>query len=190
MEATQEAQLPTSYGTFRARAFRDSQGREHIAVYKGDLSAEAVPVRIHSSCATGDIFGSLKCDCCQQLGKSLEHIEEAGLGAVIYLEQEGRGIGLFNKISAYSLQDGGADTVEANNKLGFPGDIRDYNVAAEILQELGVRSVALLTNNKDKIEGLKESGIKVVERIPLTTEPTEHNKRYLATKKDRMNHLL
>ncbi|MFH1404193.1 MAG: GTP cyclohydrolase II [Candidatus Altiarchaeota archaeon] len=190
MESSEEAGIPSEYGSFKARAFRDTDGREHLAVYKGDLGSENVPVRIHSQCITGDIFHSLKCDCSAQLVKALQYIEERGVGVLIYLAQEGRGIGLLNKINAYNLQENGRDTVEANNELGFPTDMRDYTVAADILKQLGVGSVALLTNNEEKIKGLAESGINVVERIPLTTEPTEYNLRYLKTKRDKMHHLL
>jgi 3,4-dihydroxy 2-butanone 4-phosphate synthase/GTP cyclohydrolase II len=190
MKSSKEANLPSEYGNFKVKAFRDAEGREHLAVYKGKLRGDNIPVRLHSQCLTGDTFGSLKCDCCQQLTKTLEYVESEGVGIVVYLQQEGRGIGLFNKINAYCLQENGCDTVEANNELGFPTDMRDYKVAAEILSDLGVKSIALITNNKDKINGLQEFGIKVVERIPLTTEPTEYNKKYLETKKNKMKHLL
>ncbi len=189
MNVSEEASLPSEYGTFNVRAFRDGEGREHLAVYK-NLGGEKVPVRIHSQCLTGDTLGSLKCDCREQLVGALRRIEGEGRGVVVYLEQEGRGIGLFNKINAYCLQDNGCDTVEANNRLGFPTDARDYRVAAEILDYFNVKSVALLTNNPDKIRGLEESGINVVERIPLTVEPGEFNRKYLETKREKMNHLL
>jgi 3,4-dihydroxy 2-butanone 4-phosphate synthase/GTP cyclohydrolase II len=190
MKSTEEATLPTDYGNFKVRAFRTGDGREHLAVYKGDLSSDKVPVRIHSQCVTGDIFHSMKCDCRRQLEKSLKYVADGGLGVVVYLAQEGRGIGLFNKINAYRLQETGFDTVEANHQLGFPTDMRDYRDAADILKALGVESVALLTNNKAKIKGLEESGLKVVERIPLAVEPNPHNRRYLKTKREKMNHLL
>ncbi len=190
IESTKEATLPSAYGSFKVRAYRDGNGGEHLAVYKGDLGGEKVPVRIHSECLTGDTIRSMKCDCGEQLELALRHVEREGVGAVIYLRQEGRGIGLFNKINAYALQEGGKDTVEANNLLGFPDDMRDYKVAAEILKDLGVRSVMLLTNNKEKIACLMESGINVEGRIPLTTQPNEHNRRYLKTKKDKLDHML
>jgi GTP cyclohydrolase II len=190
IESSGEASLPSKHGTFKVRAFRDGEGREHLAVYKGDIKSERVPVRIHSQCVTGDTFRSLKCDCSEQLAESLGYIESEGVGVVIYLQQEGRGIGLFNKINAYCLQDEGCDTVEANNRLGFPTDMRDYRVAAEILRVLGVKSVALLTNNIKKIDSLRDSGINVVERIPLAMKPNEYNRRYLETKKTKMKHLI
>jgi len=190
MEASNETGLPTAFGDFRMRAFRDERAGEHLAIYKDLSGDEPLPVRIHSECLTGDTLRSLKCDCGEQLVKSLIYIEERGRGAVIYLRQEGRGIGLFNKINAYALQEDGMDTVEANNELGFPTDLREYEVAANILIYLGIRSVSLLTNNKEKIKGLSESGIDVVERIPLTSEPNEHNQCYLATKRSKMDHML
>lgn len=190
MEASGEANLPTRHGTFKARAFRDADGREHLAVYKGDVNAEKVPVRVHSKCTTGDTLHSLRCDCGEQLVKALECIDSHGLGVLVYLEQEGRGIGLLNKINAYRLQDNGSDTVEANRELGFPSDMRDYKVASEILRVLGVRSVVLMTNNPGKIEDLRFHGTKVVGRIPLKTEPNEYNRKYLNTKKARMDQLL
>jgi 3,4-dihydroxy 2-butanone 4-phosphate synthase / GTP cyclohydrolase II len=185
-----EAALPTRHGTFRVRAFRDQDGREHLALYKGDLGSENVPVRIHSSCTTGDCFHSLKCDCGPQLEKALRHIERNGCGVLVYLAQEGRGIGLLNKINAYVLQEKGFDTVEANEKLGFVSDSRDYAEAAEILRILGVKSVRLLTNNPQKISDLECHGIRVVGRIPVKVKPNENNKRYLETKKNRMEHML
>jgi 3,4-dihydroxy 2-butanone 4-phosphate synthase/GTP cyclohydrolase II len=190
IESTRDALLPSSYGSFKVRAYRDGSGGEHLAIYKGLLDGGSVPVRIHSECLTGDTIRSLKCDCGEQLELALRRIEKEGRGAVVYLRQEGRGIGLFNKIKAYALQEEGKDTVEANNILGFPDDMRDYKVAADILKDLGVKSVVLLTNNKNKIAGLRKSGIKVEGRIPLTTEPNEHNSRYLKTKRDKLDHML
>lgn len=185
-----EAALPTRHGTFRVRAFRDQDGREHLAVYKGRIAAERVPVRIHSSCTTGDCFHSLRCDCGPQLERALRRIERKRLGAVIYMAQEGRGIGLLNKINAYVLQEKGYDTVEANERLGFASDGRDYAEAAEILSILGVKSVLLMTNNPQKINDLECHGVKVAGRIPVKVKPNKNNERYLSTKKTRMEHML
>lgn len=190
MNASNIAQLPTEYGKFSVQAFKKGGCEEHLAIFLGDIKGENIPCRIHSECLTGDTLKSLKCDCASQLTLALKYIEKNGKGVVVYLRQEGRGIGLFNKINAYALQDGGADTIEANNILGFPTDMRDYHIAGEILEYLGVKSVCLLTNNKEKIEGLNESGIKVTERIPLITTPNEFNKNYLDTKRDKMSHML
>jgi 3,4-dihydroxy 2-butanone 4-phosphate synthase / GTP cyclohydrolase II len=185
-----EAALPTKYGKFMCRAFRDIRGREHIALYKGVVCGDGIPVRIHSSCATGDIFHSLRCDCGKQLSKSLSCIEKLGCGILIYMAQEGRGIGLFNKINAYVLQDNGLDTVEANEELGFESDARDYGEAAEILRYFGVKSARLITNNPAKIKDLESKDIGVLERISLKVRPNSQNRRYIMTKKDRMGHLL
>ncbi|MFH1055789.1 MAG: GTP cyclohydrolase II [Candidatus Altiarchaeota archaeon] len=185
-----EASLPTDYGTFRVRAFRDPEGREHLAVYKGDIKSERVPVRVHSQCTTGDTFHSLRCDCGKQLIKALKYIQSEGNGVVLYMEQEGRGIGLFNKINAYLLQENGSDTVEANEKLGFESDLRTYTVAAEMLKCLRVKSVLLMTNNMQKMKGLEEASIKVEGRIPLITKPNKYNRRYLHDKKVKMDQLL
>lgn len=188
--SSSEAALPTQHGTFRVRAFRDQDGREHLAVYKGDVTEGNVPVRIHSSCTTGDIFHSLRCDCGPQIEMSLEYIEAKGCGVVVYMAQEGRGIGLLNKINAYVLQERGFDTVEANERLGFESDGRDYAEAAEILKTLGVKSVMLMTNNPQKIKDLECHGIVVAGRIPVKVKPNENNRRYLQTKKSRMKHML
>ncbi len=185
-----EAALPTRHGKFRVRAFRDQGGREHLAVYKGRIAAGRVPVRIHSSCTTGDCFHSLRCDCGPQLAKALRHIERNRLGLVIYMAQEGRGIGLLNKINAYVLQERGYDTVEANERLGFESDGRDYAEAAEMLKILGVKSVLLMTNNPRKINDLECHGVNVAGRIPVKVRPNKSNERYLRTKKTRMEHLL
>jgi GTP cyclohydrolase II len=187
-----EAFLPTRYGKFRVYAFVDSAGKEHIALYRCEHSSHEplIPVRIHSQCLTGDTLTSLRCDCRAQLEASLKYLEKRRCGIFIYLAQEGRGIGLANKIKAYALQDKGMDTVEANLKLGFKGDMRDFSVAADILRYFDVTDVALLTNNPDKIRALKKHGIKVVKRIPLITKTTRYNRRYMETKKEKMNHLL
>jgi 3,4-dihydroxy 2-butanone 4-phosphate synthase / GTP cyclohydrolase II len=190
VEVSEEALLPTEHGTFKTRAFMDGMGREHMAVYKGDIAQEKVPVRLHSSCTTGDIFHSLRCDCGPQLAKALKLVEENGCGVVIYLAQEGRGIGLLNKINAYVLQERGLDTVEANERLGFASDSRDYRVASEILRILKVKSIILLTNNPQKIADLECHGTRVAGRMPLRVEPNKYNKRYLHTKKTRMDQML
>jgi GTP cyclohydrolase II len=186
-----EAFLPTRYGDFTIVGFYSSRERkEHVAVVKGEVAGKKrCPVRVHSQCFTGDIFHSLKCDCREQLEASLEYIASRPCGVVIYLKQEGRGIGLLNKIKAYHLQDMGLDTVEANEYLGFPGDMRDYTVAAKIISMLRIRSVAILTNNPDKIRGLESQGIDVIERIPVIPKPNTHNAHYLATKTRKMGHL-
>jgi len=185
------ASLPTPYGVFRIAGFLDERdGSEHTAVIHGAVTAAVeCPVRVHSECHTGDIFHSLRCDCGAQLEASLRYISHAGKGVIIYLRQEGRGIGLVNKIRAYQLQDFGMDTVDANEHLGFPADMRDYRVAARIISILGIRSVALLTNNPAKIDALRDLGIPVDRRIPVTIAPNPHNMRYLRTKQARMGHL-
>lgn len=190
-----EADFPTEYGHFRIYGFEavDSNGEreEAIAVVMGDVAArQPVLVRIHSQCLTGDVFHSLRCDCRAQLEMSLEAVAQNGRGAVIYEQKEGRGIGLVNKIRAYQLQDQGADTVEANEQLGFDADLRGYQVPAAILKDLGIRSVRLLTNNPEKIEALEREGIKVVERVPCQAQRSGDSCRYLRTKKERLGHLL
>ncbi|MFH1285396.1 MAG: GTP cyclohydrolase II [Candidatus Micrarchaeota archaeon] len=186
-----EASLPTKFGKFKVYAFADEAGSGHLAVVKGELKGKlAVPVRVHSECLTGDVFGSLRCDCRGQLEKALEHIGKSECGALVYLRQEGRGIGLLNKIRAYTLQENGYDTVDANIALGFKEDMRGYRTAAEILKILGVKSVVLLTNNPHKLEELALYGIEIAGRMPITTKPTAYNKRYLSTKKKRMGHML
>ena len=185
------ADLPTKHGPFLIAAFSDSaSGKEHTAIIKGEIAgSKDCPVRIHSQCHTGDVIGSLRCDCRAQLEASLAYIAARPCGVVIYLQQEGRGIGLINKIRAYNLQDMGFDTVDANVCLGFPADARDYRTASEIIQLLDIRSVALLTNNPSKIAGLKKHGIRVTRRIPLVIAANDHNRDYLETKRERMGHL-
>lgn len=185
------AHLPTKYGMFEIYGFEDKQtGKEHTAIVAGDVKgSENCPLRIHSQCHTGDVLGSLRCDCHEQLNKALEFIGKEGLGAVLYMKQEGRGIGLVNKIRAYHLQDLGLDTVEANVCLGFPVDARDFKAAAEIINILGIKSVALMTNNPVKIDELNKLGVPVTERIPIIGSPNEHNRRYLETKKAKLGHL-
>ncbi len=187
-----EVDMPTAYGHFRLIPFRQkSNGLEHIALIKGDVSTkEPVLVRVHSSCATGDIFASKRCDCGEQLHKALEMIEKEGRGAVVYLNQEGRGIGLMDKIRAYKLQEEGLDTVEANIHLGHDADERDYGVGAQILNLLGIHKMRLMTNNPVKRVGLEGYGLEVVENVPIEVEPNPYNLRYMHTKKERMGHSL
>lgn len=187
-----DARLPSRFGDFRVFAFEDlDNGDEYGVVVKGEIAGhDAVPVRLHSECFTGDVMGSLKCDCRDQLEAALRHIGAAERGAVVYLPQEGRGIGLANKIRAYALQDRGLDTVEANLALGFPDDLRRYDTAGEILRQLGVNSIALLTNNPNKVAGVARAGIKVAAQIPLRTAPNEHNAHYLDTKRVKSGHAL
>lgn len=185
-----EAALPTTFGDFRIIPFKQkSNGVEHVALVKGDIS-NGVPVlvRVHSSCATGDIFGSQRCECGEQLHAAMHKIEEEGRGAIIYLNQEGRGIGLCNKIHAYKLQDEGMDTVEANIALGFQPDERDYGIGAEMLRAIGVQKMRLMTNNPTKRVGLESYGLEITEIIPIEVTPNKYNRSYLQTKKDRMGH--
>ncbi len=192
IERGEEVQLPTQFGDFRIVPFRQkSNGVEHVALIKGSwLPDEPVLTRVHSSCMTGDIFGSLRCECGDQLHKAMEMIEKEGKGVVVYMLQEGRGIGLLNKIAAYKLQDKGLDTVEANLHLGFNADERDYGVGAQILRNLGVTKMKLITNNPVKRVGLEGFGLEVAEVIPLEIKPNKYNQRYLKTKRDRMGHHL
>jgi 3,4-dihydroxy 2-butanone 4-phosphate synthase / GTP cyclohydrolase II len=192
IERGEEVQLPTSHGKFRLIPFlQKSNGVEHIALIKGEWEPdEAVLVRVHSSCATGDIFGSLRCECGDQLHKAMELVEKEGKGVIVYIQQEGRGIGLMNKIKAYKLQEQGVDTVDANIHLGFDPDERDYGVGAQILCSLGVRKMRLLTNNPVKRVGLEGYGLKVVETIPIIIKSNPYNEVYMRTKRDRMGHSL
>ena len=185
-----EVDMPTAYGHFRRIPFRQkSNGMEHIALIKGDVTTdEPVLLRVHSSCATGDIFGSRRCDCGDQLHRAMEMIEKEGRGVILYLNQEGRGIGLMDKIKAYKLQEEGLDTVDANIKLGHKADERDYGVGAQILHKLGVRKMRLLTNNPVKRIGLEGYGLEVVENVPIEVEPNDYNRCYMHTKKERMGH--
>lgn len=187
-----ETVLPTSYGEFRAMAFvNDIDDYEHLALVKGDIDPEKeVLVRVHSQCLTGDVLGSYRCDCGPQLEKAMEMVQKEGLGVILYMQQEGRGIGLANKLKAYSLQDNGRDTVEANEELGFKADLRDYGVGAQILAALGVRKMKLMTNNPKKIIGLEGYGLEVTGRIPIETKPRPENVKYLITKCQKLGHLL
>lgn len=187
-----EVNMPTQYGNFRLIPFRQkSNGMEHVAIFKGTWSEdEPILVRVHSSCMTGDIFGSCRCDCGEQLHKALEMIDVAGKGVVVYMNQEGRGIGLMHKMEAYKLQEEGYDTVDANIHLGFDPDERDYGVGAHILRELGVHKMRLMTNNPIKRVGLEAYGLEIVENVPIETVPNPYNERYLKTKKERMGHTL
>ena len=185
-----DARLPTSQGDFRIRVFHEeTTNLDHVALTLGDMSGpDPVLVRVHSECLTGDAFGSLRCDCGPQLDTALARIQEVGWGCLVYLRQEGRGIGLHAKIQAYNLQDLGADTLDANLLLGHPADARDYRIAAEILQEVGIDRVCLLTNNPDKIRQLQSLDIDVVESMPLVTGVSDDNREYLITKAERMGH--
>lgn len=188
-----EATLPTKYGgEFKIIVYEnDVDEMKHIALVKGEIQSEdEVLVRVHSECVTGDLFGSLRCDCGDQLHKAMEMVDKEGKGVIVYMHQEGRGIGLTNKIKAYNLQEHGRDTVEANLELGFKNDLRDYGIGAQILVDLGVRKMRLMTNNPKKIVGVEGYGVKVVERVPIEIKPNENNVTYLRTKKDKMGHLL
>lgn len=191
-ERAVSARMPTFYGDFQIHLYSNSlDGKEHLALVMGTLSAgEQILVRVHSECLTGDLLGSKRCDCGEQLAQSLDLISKAGRGVLLYLRQEGRGIGLRDKLRAYNLQDEGLDTVDANLALGHQADARDYDAAARILKDLGVAKISLLTNNPNKIEELQRLGIEVMERVPLQGEVNPENARYLLTKAARMNHLL
>ena len=187
---TKSAVLPTSHGEFRMRVVKDNEGMEHVIIYQGELlDADNVDVRVHSECMTSEVFHSLKCDCNEQLAWALDHIEKKGIGLVIYLRQEGRGIGLFNKINAYALQDAGHDTITANTALGFEEDQRTYEVAGKILEAYRIKSINLITNNPLKIEELKQYGININSRIPIHIKPNKYNKDYIKIKADKMNHM-
>lgn len=192
VEKVATANLPTQIGEFKIAGYRSlTSSEEFVALYKGEMDA-GVPtlVRVHSQCLTGDVFGSIKCDCGPQLRKAMELIETEGRGAIVYQQQEGRGIGIINKIRAYALQDEGADTVEANEKLGFEVDAREYQQCAEVLFDLGLCKVKVMSNNPDKIHALEEAGLQVVERVPIEVVSKEPAAHYLKTKKEKLGHLL
>lgn len=188
-----EVDMPTAYGHFRLRLYHSIlDGAQHLALIKGDVVQQGEPplVRVHSECLTGDVFGSSRCDCGKQLHSAMSLIEEAGSGVILYMRQEGRGIGLANKLQAYKLQEEGLDTVEANISLGFPADMRDYGVGAQILADIGLKEIRLMTNNPRKLVGLQGYGLKITERVPLAFCPGDYNKRYLQTKKTKLGHML
>ena len=187
----ESSKLPTRWGQFDIHGFEDPfKGKEHIAITMGDCASdEPLPVRIHSECLTGDALGSLRCDCGEQLQEAMRNIAEFGRGAILYLRQEGRGIGLVNKIRAYSLQDQGADTVEANERLGFGADMRDYSICAPMLQHLGAKKLQIMTNNPRKIDALESLGFEIVKRIPIQADSNPHNVQYLATKAGKLGHM-
>jgi 3,4-dihydroxy 2-butanone 4-phosphate synthase/GTP cyclohydrolase II len=194
IEKVVEVDMPTKYGHFRLLVFRERnnpQGLEHLALIKGSWEKdEPILVRVHSSCFTGDILGSLRCDCGEQLHCAMEMVQAAGKGIVLYMNQEGRGIGLVNKLKAYKLQEEGLDTVEANLHLGFPMDQRDYGLGAQILRYLGITKIRLISNNPRKRAGLKGYGLEIVDSVPIRIEPNPHNEKYLETKRDKMGHVL
>ncbi len=192
VERVATAELPSQFGQFEIVAFTNNRdNKDHVAIIHGDVEGRSeVLTRIHSECLTGDVFGSLKCDCGAQLDMALQEIAESEAGVVLYMRQEGRGIGLANKVKAYSLQDGGLDTVEANLHLGFDDDLRDYDISAEMLNLLGIESIVLMTNNPSKVDGLTDAGIAIDERRPIKTTPNPHNFKYLETKRVKSGHLL
>ncbi len=193
VERIERIEMPTDYGTFDLNLYQSTinPAEQHLALVKGEIDPETpILVRVHSECLTGDVFGSRRCDCGTQLHTALLQIEDAGSGVLVYMRQEGRGIGLANKIRAYKLQQEGLDTVEANEKLGFPSDLRDYGMGAQILHDLGVRKIRLMTNNPRKVVGLEGHDLEITEQVPVKSPPNPHNERYLRTKRDKLGHLL
>jgi 3,4-dihydroxy 2-butanone 4-phosphate synthase/GTP cyclohydrolase II len=185
------AKMPTEFGEFTIVPYRTTVDQdEHVVLYMGDVAGDDVLVRVHSECLTGDVFASRRCDCGSQLHTAMRKIAEEGRGAIVYLRQEGRGIGIFNKVHAYQLQDEGADTVEANEKLGFAADLREYGIGVQILLDMGIKSLRLMTNNPRKLVGLSGYGLEVRERVPLIIEPCNDNRFYLETKKEKLGHKL
>jgi len=192
VERVASANLPTRFGEFKIVGYKNVlNGDEHVCLVKGDnFEKEPVLVRVHSQCLTGDVFHSLRCDCGQQLQSAIKQIEKEGKGVLLYMSQEGRGIGILNKIKAYKLQENGMDTVEANLALGFPADMRDYGIGAQILKDIGIKKMRLLTNNPKKMEGLSDYGLEIVERVPIEVDCSKESKRYMKTKQEKMGHLL
>jgi 3,4-dihydroxy 2-butanone 4-phosphate synthase / GTP cyclohydrolase II len=192
VEKVAEARLPTEFGEFRIAGYKSLiSDEEFVCVFKGELNENvAVPVRIHSQCLTGDVFHSIKCDCGPQLQRAMETIEREGRGVIVYQQQEGRGIGIINKIRAYALQDEGADTIEANLRLGLDVDLREYRQCVEILRDLGVRKVKAMSNNPEKLQAMRDGGLEIVERLPIEFKPSKDTQKYLSVKKLRMGHLL
>jgi 3,4-dihydroxy 2-butanone 4-phosphate synthase/GTP cyclohydrolase II len=192
VEQIEVVKLPTDYGDFDLHLYRSKvDGQHHLALVRGDVSGGSkVLVRVHSECLTGDVFGSRRCDCGPQLHQAMRQVAEAGRGVILYMRQEGRGIGLAPKIKAYKLQEQGYDTVEANQKLGYGMDLREYGLGAQILVDLGLKTIRLLTNNPKKVVGLEGYGLKIVEQVPIRMKPNPHNERYLKTKREKLGHLL
>src|SRR6266403_1294952 len=192
VERVAEAKLPTEWGDFQIAGYRSlTSAEEFVVLYKGEMRPDvSTLVRIHSQCLTGDVFGSKKCDCGDQLHRTMQMIDEEGRGAIVYQQQEGRGIGIINKIRAYALQDQGADTVEANERLDLPVDLREYRQCAEVLFDLGLCKVRVISNNPLKLRALEEAGLKIVERVAIEVESSENSARYLQTKKEKLGHLL
>ena len=192
IEKVEVINLPTEYGDFKLHLYRSAlDGQHHLALVRGDVENEdSVLVRVHSECLTGDVFGSLRCDCGPQLTDAMQQVTDAGAGIIVYMRQEGRGIGLGPKIHAYKLQEEGLDTIEANKKLGFAMDLREYGLGAQILSDLGVRRIRLMTNNPKKVVGLDGYGLEIVEQLPIKVAPNKHNKIYLRTKRDKMGHTI
>ncbi|WP_101772467.1 bifunctional 3,4-dihydroxy-2-butanone-4-phosphate synthase/GTP cyclohydrolase II [Peptostreptococcus faecalis] len=192
VERSVVTELPTRHGDFKVYGYTNKlNGEHHLALVKGDISdGKDILCRVHSECLTGDVFGSLRCDCGEQLAAAMEQVDKEGRGVILYMRQEGRGIGLINKLKTYVLQDDGMDTLEANLALGFEGDMREYFIGAQILEDLGVKTMKLLTNNPDKVYQLEDYGMEIVERVPIQMDPTEHDLFYLQTKKSKMGHLL